>query len=342
MTRLAVTVGDPAGIGPEIIVKAAHRLRSRKDLELVVVAPRASMEEAAARAGTDALARLRAGREACGFVLEDIPSPAGEVEVGAVSAAGGEVAYRAIARAVELTMAGRTRAIVTAPISKEALNLAGHPFSGHTELLAHLSGGSGPVMMLAHGPMRVSHLTTHIPLAEVPARLTPQRLRRVLDVTRDALVRLGIEPQRIAIAALNPHAGEGGMLGREDLDVTAPLVDGLRREGWSVDGPVPGDTVFVKLRAGQYDAVVAMYHDQGHIPVKLLGFNVDAATGRWEALSGVNITLGLPVIRTSVDHGTAFDIAGRGIASEQSLVEAVEYAAALSMPRDPAGSGVER
>jgi len=333
MIRLSVTVGDPAGIGPEIILKAAARLRDRHDLELIVVAPSACMDEAAHRLGADAQARLRAGPHACGYVLENIPMPAGEINIGEVSAAAGEVAYAAIARAVQLTMAGRTSAIVTAPISKEALNLAGHAFSGHTELLAHLSGGQGPVMMLAHGPMRVSHLSTHIPLSEVPARLTPQRLRRVLGVTRDALIRLGIDPPRIAVAALNPHAGEGGMIGREDLDTTVPLVAELKREGWSVDGPVPGDTVFVKLRAGQYDAVVAMYHDQGHIPVKLLGFQVDPASGRWQALNGVNITLGLPIIRTSVDHGTAFDIAGRGIASEQSLIEAIDYAAALSRAR---------
>jgi 4-hydroxythreonine-4-phosphate dehydrogenase len=169
-----------------------------------------------------------------------------------------------------------------------------------------------------------------VPLDEVPARLTPARLRRVIEVTRDALRRMGIAAPRIGVAALNPHAGEGGMLGREDLDVTAPLLAQMAGEGFAVEGPVPGDTVFVKLRAGQYDAVVAMYHDQGHIPVKLLGFSVDPATGRWEALSGVNITLGLPIFRTSVDHGTAFDIAGKGIASEQSLVEAIEYAAALA------------
>ena len=330
MTRLAVTVGDPAGIGPEIILKAAPKFAGRRDLELVVVAPRASIDAAAKRLGGDYWTRWQAGSDACGFVLDDIPLPGGEIRIGEVSAAAGEVAYAAIARAVELAMSGRASAIVTAPISKEALNLAGHPFSGHTELLAHLSGGQGPVMMLAHGPMRVSHVSTHIPLAEVPARLTPQRLRRVLDVTRDALLRIGIERPRIAVAALNPHAGEGGMLGREDLDVTAPIIAELNGQGWAIEGPVPGDTVFVKLRAGQYDAVVAMYHDQGHIPVKLLGFQVDPATGRWDALSGVNITLGLPIIRTSVDHGTAFDIAGRGIASEQSLVEAIEYAEALS------------
>ena len=330
MTRLAVTVGDPAGIGPEIILKAVPKFAGRRDLELVVVAPRACIDAAAKRLGGDYWTRWQAGSDSCGFVLEDISLPGGEIRIGEVSAAAGEVAYAAIARAVELAMSGRASAIVTAPISKEALNLAGHPFSGHTELLAHLSGGQGPVMMLAHGPMRVSHVSTHIPLAEVPARLTPQRLRRVLDVTRNALQRIGVERPRIAVAALNPHAGEGGMLGREDLDVTAPIIAELNSQGWAIEGPVPGDTVFVKLRAGQYDAVVAMYHDQGHIPVKLLGFQVDPATGRWNALSGVNITLGLPIIRTSVDHGTAFDIAGRGIASEQSLVEAIEYAEALS------------
>ena len=328
--RLAVTIGDPAGVGPEIILKAGARYASRSDVELVVVSPRACLDTAAERLGGDARARWRAGRDACGFVVEDIPMPSGEIRIGEVSATAGEVAYSAIARAVELAMTGGASAVVTAPISKEALNLAGHAFSGHTELLAHLSGGEGPVMMLAHGPMRVSHVSTHVPLSEVPKRLTPQRLRRVLDVTRDALLRIGIRRPRIAVAALNPHAGEGGMLGREDLDVSAPVIAALAREGWAVEGPVPGDTVFVKLRAGQYDAVVAMYHDQGHIPVKLLGFEVDPATGRWNALSGVNITLGLPVIRTSVDHGTAFDIAGRGIASEQSLVDAIEYAIALS------------
>jgi 4-hydroxythreonine-4-phosphate dehydrogenase len=328
--RLAVTVGDPAGVGPEIILKAAPRFATRPDLGLVVVAPRACMEEAARTLGGEQWARWQAGPEAWGFALEEIPLPVGEIRIGQVSATAGEVAYAAIARAVQLAMSGNVSAVVTAPISKEALNLAGHAFSGHTELLAHLSGGQGPVMMLAHGTMRVSHVSTHVPLSEVPSRLTPQRLRRVLDVTRDALLRLGIPRPRIAVAALNPHAGEGGMLGREDIDVTMPLIESLNAQGWSLEGPVPGDTVFVKLCAGQYDAVVAMYHDQGHIPVKLLGFKVDPATGRWVALSGVNITLGLPVIRTSVDHGTAFDIAGRGIASEQSMVEAIEYAAALS------------
>jgi len=185
-------------------------------------------------------------------------------------------------------------------------------------------------MLLAHGNMRVSHVTTHIALEDVPKRATPARLRKVIDLTNEALRDLGLKRRRIAIAALNPHAGEGGLFGRHDIDVAGPVIAQAVADGLDVVGPVPGDTVFVKLRAGQYDAVVANYHDQGHIPVKLLGFNVDAATGKWEELSGVNITLGLPIIRTSVDHGTAFDIAGRGIASSQSMIEAIDFAVQLA------------
>ncbi len=225
--------------------------------------------------------------------------------------------------------AGLADAIVTAPLSKEALHLAGHPFEGHTELLAHLTGQRDAVMMLAHDNLRVSHVTTHCAIAEVPQRITPVRLRRVFDVTIDALNRLGLKQPRIAVAGLNPHAGEGGILGKEDDDIVAPVIREYQAKGIDMHGPIPGDTVFIKLRAGQYDAVVAMFHDQGHIPVKLLGFNVDPVTGKWQAISGVNITLGLPILRTSVDHGTAFDIAGQGIANASSLIEAAEYAMKL-------------
>jgi 4-hydroxythreonine-4-phosphate dehydrogenase len=185
-------------------------------------------------------------------------------------------------------------------------------------------------MLLAHGDMRVGHVTTHVALADVPRLLTPERLRRTIDVTYQAVRDLGIARPRVAVAALNPHAGEGGLFGRQDIEITTPVVEQCRAAGMDVTGPVPGDTVFVKLRARQFDAVVAMYHDQGHIPVKLLGFDVDPATGVWRALSGVNITLGLPVIRTSVDHGTAFDIAGKGIADPESMIAAVLLASRLA------------
>jgi 4-hydroxythreonine-4-phosphate dehydrogenase len=246
--------------------------------------------------------------------------------MGEVQAEAGEVAYAAIAEAVKDAMAGKISAIVTAPISKEALNLAGHAYSGHTEMLAELSGTAGTCMMLAHGDLRVSHVSTHTALANVPALLTVARLSRVIDLTHDALTRLGIAKPRIAVAGLNPHAGESGLFGKEDGEVTAPVVARYRAAGMAINGPIPGDTVFVRALAREFDAVIAIYHDQGHIPVKLLGFRVDPATGRWVGLSGVNITLGLPFVRTSVDHGTAFDIAGKGIASAQSMMEAIEFA----------------
>ena len=327
--KIAITVGDPAGIGPEIVLKAVAALRprlERGEFQLEVIGSAASLDRAARDMG---LTPLSAFANVPGLALHDIGAPRTAINYGEISAEAGRLAYQAVAEAVARTRAGTIDAIVTAPLSKEALNLAGYRYSGHTELLADLSGGKEPVMMLAHGGMRVSHVSTHVPLEDVPKRLTPTRLRRGIDLTHATLERLGISRPRLAVAALNPHAGEGGILGRQDIEITAPVVAEYREAGVDIDGPVPGDTVFVKLRAGQYDAVVAMYHDQGHIPVKLLGFSVDERTGKWESLSGVNVTLGLPLVRTSVDHGTAFDIAGRGIANEKSLIEAVDFALRL-------------
>ncbi len=334
---LAITMGDPAGVGPEIIAKAARRLKHRLDaghLKLLVIGHRSALEAACALVGDapnipvvdeaadfPALALLPAGEE-----LAPLP-------IGEISAEAGRFSYLAVARGVKLALARRIDGIVTAPLNKEARNLAGHHFAGHTDMLAALTGTKSSVMMLAHGDMRVSHVTTHVALAKVPSLLTPERLRRTIDLTHAALLGLGIPRPRIAIAALNPHAGEGGLFGREDIEISAPVIAECVEGGMRITGPVPGDTVFVKLRARQFDAVVAMYHDQGHIPVKLLGFNVDPATGVWNSLSGVNITLGLPIIRTSVDHGTAFDIAGQGIANEDSLIEAIEYAERLAASR---------
>lgn len=320
-------MGDPAGIGPEIVLKALQVMRAEGTVAAanIAVAGSADAFDVAARAMS------LPGLASYGDVeLIDIGNGAAAPAFGQPSAQTGEMAYRAIVAAVDATRSGRADAIVTAPLSKEALHLAGHQYPGHTELLAHLTGGAGPVMMLAHEEFRVSHVTTHIPLEQVPIQATPERLKRVVTLTHQALIKLGITHPRIAVAALNPHAGEGGVLGRYDIDVAAPILEQFRRQGIDVTGPVPGDTVFVKMRARQFDAVVAMYHDQGHIPVKLLGFSVDPKTGAWVALSGVNITLGLSVIRTSVDHGTAFDIAGKGVASERSLVEAIEYAHRLA------------
>ncbi len=338
--HLAITMGDPAGIGPEIILKACARLRGRlqsSDLKLVIIGSGRALQQAEQQLGL--------GVDIAGIGVDDAEWPNlcflqadGESEAiapGVLSADGGRFAYTAVEQGVRLAMSGRIGGIVTAPLNKEALNKAGYHYPGHTEMLAELTGVRGSVMLLAHGNMRVSHVSTHVALQDVPSRLTPERLRHVIELTHKALLGLGIEHPKIAVAALNPHAGEGGLFGRQDIDVSQPLIARMVAEGLDIAGPIPGDTVFVKLRAGQYDAVVAMYHDQGHIPVKLLGFEVDPATGKWQELSGVNITLGLPIVRTSVDHGTAFDIAGKGIANERSMIEAIEYAERLAGARQP-------
>jgi 4-phospho-D-threonate 3-dehydrogenase / 4-phospho-D-erythronate 3-dehydrogenase len=333
--HLAITMGDPAGIGPEIIVKACKSLGvwiAAGDLRLLVIGSGPALERARTALAPDlAIPEIKDADGEWPDLCFLQAGPEGEpILPGRLSADGGRFAYLAVEQGVRLAESRKVGAIVTAPLNKEALNKAGYHYAGHTEMLATLTGVKGSVMLLAHGNMRVSHVTTHVALEDVPKRLTPERLRLVLDLTHDALLRLGVAEPRIAVAALNPHAGEGGLFGRQDIDVSEPTIAQAVKDGLRVFGPVPGDTVFVKLRAGQYDAVVAMYHDQGHIPVKLLGFEVDPATGEWLDLSGVNITLGLPIIRTSVDHGTAFDIAGKGIANEHSLVEAIEYAERLS------------
>ena len=322
--RLAVTMGDPSGIGPEIIAKAAHQLRDdikNGRLELLVLGSEKALERACTQTGLS--------RTDLTLTMIDVGPVDGEIETGKITVVGGEWAYRAVKKAAEMTQAGEADAIVTAPLSKEALHMAGHHFEGHTELLAHLSSQRDAVMMLAHGPMRVSHVTTHCAIADIPKRVTPTRLRRVIDVTLEALECLGIDKPRVGVAGLNPHAGEGGILGKEEAEVITPVIKEYIAKGIDVSGPVPGDTVFIKLRGNHFDAVVAMYHDQGHIPVKLLGFNVDPATEQWQAISGVNVTLGLPILRTSVDHGTAFDIAGKGIANADSMIDAAEYALKL-------------
>lgn len=333
--RLAITIGDPAGIGPEIALKALSAVRPRIDageFALLIVGDIKAIERASAVVGVKCpQAVVTRAEAACAPPVAILNVGTEEpVEIGRICAEGGRQAFDAVEAATRLAQARAVSAIVTGPLNKEALHLGGHHYAGHTEMLAYLTGVSGSVMMLAHGNFRVSHVTTHCALSDVPAKATRERIEHVVRLTNQALQRIGIEKPRIAVAALNPHCGEGGIFGRHDIDVTEPLVARLREGGIDVTGPVPGDTVFVSMRGGKYDAVVAMYHDQGHIPVKLLGFNVDPSTGSWSALNGVNITLGLPVIRTSVDHGTAFDIAGTGKADATSLVEAIDYALLLA------------
>jgi 4-hydroxythreonine-4-phosphate dehydrogenase len=293
LPRIAITCGDPAGIGPEIAAKAAADPRVR---------------------------------DVCDPVLYG-PTSLDGIMAGHLSAAAGRAAYDAIVDAVGAAMAGRVDAVATAPINKEAFALAGLPWHGHTELLAHLTGAPSVAMMFHSDVLRVVLATIHVPLSEVPRLVTQATLERVIRLTARELPRFGCEAPRLALCGLNPHAGEGGVLGPEDQRVLEPAVAACRRDGIAVSGPFPADTLFVRASRGSYDAVVACYHDQGLIPVKMLAF------GR-----SVNVTLGLPIIRTSVDHGTAFDIAGKGIADHGSLVEAIRLAARLAAgPRTGAG-----
>jgi 4-hydroxythreonine-4-phosphate dehydrogenase len=286
--RIGITVGDPAGIGPEIADKAARDPRVL---------------------------------DACEPVLYGTPiDPA--IVPGRISARAGRAAYDAIVSAVEDAQRGRIAAIATAPINKEAFAAAGIPWRGHTELLAHLTGATRLAMMFHADVLRVVLATVHIPLADVPRLLTGARMRETIELTASELPRFGFASPRLAVAGLNPHAGEHGLMGLEDDAVLRPAVDECRGRGIAVEGPLPADTVFVRAMRGDFDAVIACYHDQGLIPVKL------AAFGR-----AVNVTLGLPIVRTSVDHGTAFDIAGRGVADQSSLVHAVLLAASLAAAR---------
>jgi 4-hydroxythreonine-4-phosphate dehydrogenase len=335
--RIGVTMGDPAGIGPEILLDAFSALAPRvtaNELHLVAIGVASVLERVAK--GKSLTIRLADERVVTAFPHVPLATAAeeqSEIPVGRVSREGGRLAYAAVERAVKLSLSGAIDGFATGPISKEAINLAGYAYAGHTDMLASLTQTKGSVMMLAHGDLRVTHITTHVALSKVPSLITPERIRHVLDLTIATLESLGISRPRIAVAALNPHAGENGLFGDEDDRVLVPAVAAYAAAGHAVTGPHSGDTVFVRAAAGEFDAVIAMYHDQGHIPVKLLGFRIDRASRRWVGLSGVNVTLGLPIIRTSVDHGTAFDIAGKGIANPQSMIEAIEYAERLARGR---------
>jgi 4-hydroxythreonine-4-phosphate dehydrogenase len=283
--RVAITSGDPAGIGPEIAARAAADARVLAACEPVVYGP-----------------------------------PDGGVFVaGALSAEAGRAAYDIIVRAVGDAQRGTVQAVATAPVNKEAFRLAGLPWSGHTDLLAHLTGSSDVAMMFYSDALRVVLATVHIALADVPRALTAASLEATIALTARELPRFGIARPRIAVAGLNPHAGEHGLFGREEDVAIRPAIEACRARGIEVSGPFPADTVFVRARRGDFDVVVACYHDQGLIPVKLVAFG-----------QAVNVTLGLPIVRTSVDHGTAFDIAGKGVADPESMIAAVLLAARLA------------
>jgi 4-hydroxythreonine-4-phosphate dehydrogenase len=285
LPRIAITVGDPAGIGPEIAAKAAADARVRIACEPILYGPPDSTP----------------------------------FTPGILSADAGRAAYDVIVRAVDDAKAGVVQAMATAPVNKEAFQLAGLPWKGHTDLLAHLTGAPHVAMMFHSDELRVVLATVHIPLAEVSRALTRTLMEKTIALTARELPLFDKVPPRIAVAGLNPHAGEHGLFGREDEDVIAPAIASCRARGVDVSGPFPADTVFVRARRGEFDVVIACYHDQGLIPVKLVAFG-----------QAVNVTLGLPIVRTSVDHGTAFDIAGKGVADPGSMIAAILLAARLA------------
>ena len=324
---VAVTMGDPAGIGPEVIVKAAALHPLGQFCTPVVVGDVGRLRRAIDVAGVELeLAVVERPRDAArtpGLAVLDVDGVPADLPFGELSADAGEAAFRFVETAARYAVDGEVDAICTAPLNKEALHAAGHRFPGHTELLAYLTGTAEVSMMLAAHQLRVIHVTTHIGLVDAVEKIEPGLVYRTIRRGNDTLVAAGIPRPVIAVCGINPHAGEHGLFGRgEEEEKIVPAVKRAREEGVDVSGPLPADTVFFRAGRGDFDLVVAMYHDQGHGPVKVLGLE-----------AGVNITVGLPVIRTSVDHGTAFDIAGTGQADERSMVEALRQAAQLAAAR---------
>ena len=333
---LGITMGDPGGIGPEICAKALREAGIYSICRPIIIGDAAVMANAVAFSNLDltlnACRRVMDGRFTAGTldVLDLGNMPMAELRHKTVTIAQGRAAFAYIDRAITLALAGEIDGTVTGPINKAAINAAGFHYAGHTEIYGEKTGTTDYAMMLADGNFRVTHVSTHVSLREACDRVKKQRVLKVIQLTHETLQGLDIDTPRIAVAGLNPHCGEGGLFGDEDDTEIAPAVAAAQSAGLWVEGPLPADTVFSKMKGGMYDAVVVMYHDQGHIPAKLIGFQYDDHTGIWSQMAGVNVTIGLPIVRTSVDHGTAFDKAGDGRANPQSMIEAIKLAAMLS------------
>ena len=325
---IAVTMGDGAGVGPECTVGALLSDEVTANCLPIVIGDAARLSQAADALGVHpeivAIQHVADAHRAHNRInVIDLGLLPADLPWGKLSRIAGEAAYQYVRVAADLALAGQVQAICTAPLNKAALHLAGHPFPGHTELLAHLTGTPEVSMMLTSPTLRVIHVTTHIGLLDAVAMIEPGLVERVVRRGWDALTRAGIDQPRVGVCAINPHAGEGGLFGYgEEETKIVPALERLRADGFAIDGPLPADTAFYLAGRGDYDLIVAMYHDQGHGPIKVLGID-----------NGVNITVGLPVIRTSVDHGTDFDIAGKGIVRIASMIEAMRQAAALASIR---------
>ncbi|MDS0300345.1 4-hydroxythreonine-4-phosphate dehydrogenase PdxA [Halogeometricum sp. S1BR25-6] len=319
---IGITMGDPGGIGPEVIVKAYPKLR--EVARPLVIGDADVVEAAIDVCGADLAVEAVESVADASFDRDRIPvldlDLVDELVRGEVREAYGAASLRYVERAIELAVAGEIDAITTAPINKQSTELAGSEYAGHTGMLADYTDTENYSMMLVEDDLRVTHVSTHVPLQEACDLVTTERVLETIRLTDEALRDLGVDSPSVGVAGLNPHASDGGLLGDEDDAEIRPAVERAREEGIDATGPESPDTVYVRAARSEFDCVVSMYHDQGHIPIKMLGF----AGG--DAVSGVNVTIGLPIVRTSVDHGTAFDIAGDGIASERSLIDAVEVA----------------
>lgn len=330
---IAITLGDPASIGPEITLKALKQKQVYDKCKPLVVGDAVALERA--KAILD-LKDLQINSISCAdeglFVhgvidVIDMKLLEGvDYELGKVSEIAGDASYQYVVKAIQMAMDKEVDATVTNAINKEAINLAGHRFNGHTEIYAQQTNTSKYTMMLCHENLRVVHVSTHVSLREACDLVRKERVLEVIELANKTCMAMGIENPKIGVAGLNPHSGENGLFGREEIEEITPAIEEAKAKGINAEGPVPPDTVFSKALGGWYDIVVAMYHDQGHIPLKVIGFVYDPKEQKWSSVAGVNITLGLPIIRTSVDHGTAFDQAGKGSANELSLLNAIEYA----------------
>ena len=333
---LAITMGDPAGIGPEIAAKAFMMQEVNTLCKPLLIGSFYCMKKAVEELGVHLkIQQINKPNEAnfVQGVMNLINIDEGieyVIDRGKVSDKAGDLAFQSVVKAIELAMNHEVDGTVTGPIHKESINLAGHHFSGHTEIYAHYTNTPKYAMLLVDEGFSVIHVTTHVSLRQACDLIKKQRIIDVIHLIHNGLTDLGIKNPRIGVAGLNPHSGDGGLFGTEELEEIGPAVQAVQNEGLDVTGPVPPDTLFALAKGGKFDGCVAMYHDQGHIPFKLMGFDWDQKNQSMKSVKGVNITLGLPIIRTSVDHGTAFEIAGKGIASPDAMVHAIRYAVKLT------------
>ena len=333
---VGITMGDPASIGPEIAVKALLKKEIYEICRPLLVGDANVFQQIIGLLKLDAtihpVSKVSEAEFSFGvidvFDLQNVKMD--ELQFGEISAMAGHASFEAVKKVIELALAGEVDATVTGPINKKSINEAGHHFAGHTEIYAHYTGTKKYAMLLVEGNIKVIHVSTHVSLRQACDLVKKDRILEVVHLLHDGMEKLGEKNMKIGIAGLNPHAGDNGLFGTEDDHEILPAVQEARRLGFDVEGPVPPDTMFAKAATGAYGGVVAMYHDQGHIPFKLSGFKWNAQKKQMDSVKGVNITMGLPIIRTSVDHGTAFEIAGKGIASADAMVLAIESAVQLS------------